>query len=318
VAVAEPKVTFALLTYRQAGWVREAVESVFAQDYTGPLEIFISDDASPDDTADVIETCLAELGPHPTAELRFVRRPTNLRFRHLPTLAAEATGDLIVVAHGDDLSVPDRLSRVVDLWKRTGAAWVGCNAMQIDSEGHAQGAYLPGNSVVKLGLDEMLGGWRGEMLGSTGAFARDLFDSERFIAPAAARLAGGWDHVLPFRAGLDGRGLVWTPAPLVLYRRHDAQNSRGINDWTLGRSVWEETLRAHSLVIQHHLRDELAHFRAGHPERHDLEPFTQKLDAKLLDEVAAWTNLRAGLVRDGLRSTWVNRSEYARLKQERK
>lgn len=313
----EPKITLALLTYRQAGWVSQAVESCFAQDYKGPLEIFISDDASPDDTADVIQRTLDELGPHPTAEVRFERRPENLRFRHLPTLASEATGDLIVVAHGDDISIPDRVSKMVDLWKRTGAGWVGCNALQIDSEGCAHGPYLAGNTVVRLGLTDMLGGWRGEMLGSTGAFMRNLFDEATFIAPDAAELSGGWDHVLPFRAGLVGKGLAWTPAPLVLYRRHDAQNSRRINDWTLGREVWEETLRAHSMVIQLHLRRELSAYRLTHPDREDLAEVARLLDEKLLEEADSWTRMRAKLARQGLRATWVDRQEYADLKASR-
>jgi len=315
--MADPKVTLALLTFRQAGWVKQAVESVWGQDYAGPLEIFISDDASPDDTADVIARTLDELGPHPTAEVRFERRPQNLRFRHLPTLASEATGELIVVAHGDDISVPDRVSKVVDLYKRTGAGWVGCNALQIDADGKAHGPYLPGNALVQLELADMLGGWRGEMLGSTGAFRRDLFDADTFIAPEAAELSGGWDHVLPFRAGLTGRGLAWTPAPLVLYRRHAAQNSRRINDWSLGKQVWEETLRAHSMVIQLHLRRELVAYRAAHPAPDELEDIARRLDAALLEEADAWTRLRAGLGRQGLRATWVSRAEYAELRQQR-
>ena len=44
-----PLVTLALITYRQERFVREAVRGVLAQTYS-PLQVVISDDASPDAT----------------------------------------------------------------------------------------------------------------------------------------------------------------------------------------------------------------------------------------------------------------------------
>ena len=48
-----PLVTFALFTYNQERYVREAVEGVLAQTYE-PLEIIISDDCSTDMTFSII------------------------------------------------------------------------------------------------------------------------------------------------------------------------------------------------------------------------------------------------------------------------
>jgi glycosyltransferase involved in cell wall biosynthesis len=49
-----PLVTFALIAYNQEEYIREAVESALAQDYS-PLEIIISDDCSKDNTFNIIQ-----------------------------------------------------------------------------------------------------------------------------------------------------------------------------------------------------------------------------------------------------------------------
>ncbi len=59
-----PLVTFYVITYNQARFVREAVESALAQTYS-PIEILLSDDCSTDGTFEIIqETVKGYSGPH--------------------------------------------------------------------------------------------------------------------------------------------------------------------------------------------------------------------------------------------------------------
>ena len=59
-----PLVTFALFTFNQQRFVREAIAGAFAQNYS-PLEIIISDDCSTDRTFEIAqETAASYSGPH--------------------------------------------------------------------------------------------------------------------------------------------------------------------------------------------------------------------------------------------------------------
>ena len=49
-----PLVTFALLSYNQETYVREAIESAFVQTYE-PMEIILSDDCSSDQTFKIMK-----------------------------------------------------------------------------------------------------------------------------------------------------------------------------------------------------------------------------------------------------------------------
>jgi glycosyltransferase involved in cell wall biosynthesis len=111
-----PLVTFALFAYNQEQFVREAIEAAFAQTYE-PLEIILSDDCSSDRTFAIMqEMATAYTGPH-----RVIARqsPQNRRvLRHVLDVARLAQGKYMVVAAGDDISMPQRTDRLVELFER--------------------------------------------------------------------------------------------------------------------------------------------------------------------------------------------------------
>jgi hypothetical protein len=177
--------------------------------------------------------------------------------------------------------------------------------------------YLDQRSVVVLGLREIAGGWRGEMLGATGAFEPKLYTDPGFPAVEDLPLPGGWDHILPFRAAMCGAGLAWTPEPLVAYRRHAGQASRKINDWTSGQEVWEETLRSHSLPVMSYLRHELAHFVAHFPERRDIAAFQAVMDGLVFQSLDEWAAVRSKLRLGGWKPTWLSHAELSEVQRGR-
>ena len=102
----KPLVTFAVIAYNQERFIREAVEGAFAQTYS-PLEIILSDDGSSDKTFDVMQALVAKYdGPH---HVMLNRNSKNLGLAgHVNHIMERATGDIIVLAAGDDISRPER------------------------------------------------------------------------------------------------------------------------------------------------------------------------------------------------------------------
>ncbi len=109
-----PLVTFALFAYNQEQFIREAVAGALSQTYS-PLEIILSDDCSSDRTFAIMEELAREYdGPH---LVKVRRNAINLMTAlHVQAVANEMQGDLMVVAAGDDVSLPHRVTRLVESW----------------------------------------------------------------------------------------------------------------------------------------------------------------------------------------------------------
>lgn len=85
--------TYILYTWNQAAYVAEAVKSALDQSNCA-LEILISDDASTDDTYEVIRGAVQDYqGPH---RVRLRRSARNLRMDHFPSLLRAAACDICI------------------------------------------------------------------------------------------------------------------------------------------------------------------------------------------------------------------------------
>ena len=118
-------------TYNQARYLTECIESVLAQTY--PIkEILVSDDASTDETPEVMEK-LCKLYP----TVRYYRQPVNLGIaENLSWALAQPSTDLIARVDSDDRLEPDFAATLVDLMARYPQAGYGHgDVYEIDSEG---------------------------------------------------------------------------------------------------------------------------------------------------------------------------------------
>lgn len=89
------------------------MEGALNQDYN-PLEILVSDDGSSDNTFEIIRSkaCCYQ-GPH---KLIIRRNKKNLGLaRHVNCVLDECQGEIIVIAAGDDISYPNRVTQAVSL-----------------------------------------------------------------------------------------------------------------------------------------------------------------------------------------------------------
>ncbi|QEQ01508.1 glycosyltransferase [Thermosynechococcus sp. CL-1] len=130
----KPLVTFAVFAYNQEQFIREAIEGAFSQTYE-PLEIILSDDCSSDRTFEIMQEMVANYrGKH---QVRARRNPHNTgTLDHLLIVAKEAKGQLLVVAAGDDVSLPHRTETLVNHWIKNPCHALCSGYNEIDDEGN--------------------------------------------------------------------------------------------------------------------------------------------------------------------------------------
>ncbi len=217
--MSRPLISCLLVTFNQEQWVGQALQSLLAQTYS-PLEIVCSDDLSADRTYLMLQQMAASYrGPH-----RIVLRRNEVRRNvvgHLAEAAPFTSGELIVMAAGDDVSLPQRVSRLVEAWEASGRRAHALNSglQQIDERG-APGISIPGcggrHSYDLADFD----GRPFTFLGAAGAYSRAVF--ERFGPLDPFNIFE--DQVLPLRARLLGEAICVDDV-LVQWRRLAQSNS---------------------------------------------------------------------------------------------
>lgn len=209
-----PRVSLVVFAYNQERFVREAAAGAFAQDYPN-LQIVLSDDCSTDGTLAVMRDLAAGYrGPHSVV---VNRTPSNRgSLQHLYQAASLCEGELVVCAAGDDVSLPDRVSRTVAHWRATGAWALFGKYDLIDEAGRViergyrfdnswmpHASYLPGRGVVPIH-------------GASSAYAKRVFDA--VALPDEPILFE--DTFLTLFIALAGGTIHYVDEVLVRYRRH--------------------------------------------------------------------------------------------------
>lgn len=113
----KPLVSFCIFSYNQEDFILDALEGAVSQDYDN-LEIIISDDCSKDNTQKKIDEFVsAYKGPH---KIIVNKNNPNLGIaKHVNKILYELThGEIILVAAGDDKSLPNRTQMSVDYFNR--------------------------------------------------------------------------------------------------------------------------------------------------------------------------------------------------------
>lgn len=255
--VKNPLATLIVLTYRHEKFAREALQGAFAQTYQ-PLEIIVSDDASPDNTWALLEEIAAAYrGPH---KLTIRRNEQNLGInRHFNVLMPLVNGEFIVIAAGDDISLPERVATSVQLMPQ-GTFGVHGNAMVVNVHSSPAGLFRPKErqfpcqwlSMIKPGLSGVVGAtlaWRSEVNAVFGPIPESPLGEDAFI---------------PFRCALLG-GFAYSPNPLVKYRSHGGNVSfwkalKGGSRRAVGKSVYNHQIR----VLRCWENDAEVAYRAGY------------------------------------------------------
>lgn len=103
-----PRVSIIVPCYNHEAFVRETIESVWAQTYPD-VELIVIDDASPDGSAAVIEQLRAE------RDFVFLRNERNLGLNAtIERGLAHATGEFSALLASDDVVLPTKVARQVE------------------------------------------------------------------------------------------------------------------------------------------------------------------------------------------------------------
>ncbi len=245
-------VTFLVLCYNQQAFIDDCVKGALAQDY--PVAEFIfSDDASSDGCYEKLCLAVERYGQGRPVVVR--QNPKNMGLiPHFNLMMSQAKGELVVLAAGDDISFPERVSHLVTRYLSTGKPALLCSDVAaIDQNGDAAAYEPPGGfmcpalNVREAALSKFT------YLGATGAVSRSLWENYGDIHyPYAYE-----DLVLGFRAVLDN-SVEFIDKPLVYYRLgvgiSTIDEPRGIHREELISCRLKEVRLRHDVLAQR-LRD---------------------------------------------------------------
>lgn len=209
-------VTVVVVGYNHAAYVRECLDSIRLQTRTAD-RVLIADDASPDHSREVVAEYLAE---HP-GFAEFLPNVQNIGLnRTLNRMLALVDTEYVAYVSADDLLLPTRLERHLELLERTGADLAYSDAVIID----ARSAVVHESSTTEFP-------WPDEPARSE---AVDVCLLEASWIPAASiilrtatlREAGGYaeaiffeDFELLVRLARRGARFAYVEEPLVAIRR---------------------------------------------------------------------------------------------------
>lgn len=222
----KPLISFIVISYNQERFIREAVEGALAQSYS-PLEIIIMDDCSTDRSHEIAQqTVAAYKGPH---RVSVHRSPQNCGIGKNINRAVEmCSGELIVGAAGDDVSLPTRTSVIYETWEKSGRQATSIFSSYtvvledgvVSGDGGRRCATDDNTPVQELtgSLCEFLTNRTPAVNGCTHAWSPALTN---YFGPLNSDLE---DLVLSFRTLAIGK-MLYVDVPLVKYRRHGSNVS---------------------------------------------------------------------------------------------
>jgi glycosyltransferase involved in cell wall biosynthesis len=225
-----PTISVAMATYRGERYVEEQLNSICTQSIK-PLEVVIFDDASPDNTFQVLE----KLSNNTSVPTQLFRHPKNVGIvKNFEAAVAATKGELIVLADQDDIWLPHKLEAIGNAFQQNPAVGlVFSNANLVNTDGSSLKQTLW--QAVRFTAQE-----RGA-IESPGAFPLLL---RRFLVTGAT-LAFRREHVqmlLPFSAHLIHDAWIallisavapirTIEEPLINYRQHPSQQIGEQGKW---------------------------------------------------------------------------------------
>lgn len=222
---ATPKVSVITPAYKAARYIGQAIESVQAQTLTD-WEMIIVDDASPDETAAVVERYLDD------PRIKLIRSERNRGECGARNLALEAAqGEWVAPLDADDWFAPQRLERLWQIAQEKGAILVADLQLQIDDNGQTYGVAFsdtlqPPTVPTRYSIRDYLR----EHIAIKPFFSRRHALDHNLRYPEGIVLGG--DHIFQTQLQLKGAELWILPEPTYYYRIHPTSMVSAV-----GRSV---------------------------------------------------------------------------------
>lgn len=258
----KPLISYVLTAYNLESYIRESIECAFRQTYS-PLQIVLSDDCSTDRTFEIMqEMAAAYQGPH---SVKLNRNDANLGItRHMNKAYLElADGEIIVAAHGDDLSVPERTSVCYNYLSQHPACTAVSGSLQAVME-QADGSVklAPEHSAIVQKVHTYKFDSCANIPAPSRCFYKRVMKEFGPLHPSCPTE----DELISFRALMLGEN-AFLPQILVTYRKHAASNSNIANFSHFPLSK----------IFEQQLRDMLISVDRGWISDNQLIKMTQKL-----------------------------------------
>lgn len=244
-------VTFFLFAYNQEEYIKDACKAALEQTYS-PLEIIFSDDCSSDKTFELIKEVVDGYdGPH---RIVLNRNEENLGLiGHVNKSFEISSGDFMVIAAGDDISLSGRVKIMVDVYEKNKRKplVIHSSAFKINDSNQLMGTYFP--PVIEQNMNILqIAESRGLYIGATAAWSRSIYKD---FGPIIFKDSYE-DLVFGFRAAIRD-SLFYINEPLVMYRFGvgiSSQKKHGFFDvknkikgrvklLTINKSVYEQRMK---------------------------------------------------------------------------
>jgi glycosyltransferase involved in cell wall biosynthesis len=241
-----PTVSILITCFNYGAFVGEAIESALDQTYP-PTEIIVSDDASTDNSCEVVESYISRGLP-----VRLLRNPHGGMAANLNAAFRASTGDVICLLDADDTFLPNKVDAVVSGFQRQPRAGFAVHrASMVDNQKRARGIYpllsaLPSGNCAQCTYDNA-----GILMGlpptTNLALRREVANR---IFPIPVMYTGYAEQIFHRLAPLMTE-VCAIDAPLAHWRQHGAndQNSTRVSPRRLERelkimdSLWLDQVR---------------------------------------------------------------------------
>lgn len=137
--MSRPTLSVLMANYNHGRYLRDSIPAILAQSYE-PVELVIVDDASTDDSVEILERFAREV-----PKVRFLRNERNRGTLYTINRAiAESSGDYLCFCSADDMVLPGLFERSIDLLEEYPAAGACTSIVRVmGADGDDQGIFQP-------------------------------------------------------------------------------------------------------------------------------------------------------------------------------
>lgn len=220
-----PLISVIVLSFKSATTVRATLESIRQQDYPGPVELVITDDASPDDSVAIIQEWIVQKGSHFSSCELLTAEENGGVVHSLNKACHRAKGEWIKAIAGDDILATHALTALYTYATEGGTpkAFVSTAVQTFcKDEELAQSENLPvmlGKKDLVIGLDDVLKNPLFFLPAPSFFLNHDVL---RKIGYYPTLLRNVEDAPLMYTLLSKGYKLYHMKTPVVFYRVHDA------------------------------------------------------------------------------------------------
>lgn len=208
-----PLVSVALATYNGEEFLRDQIESIYAQTYKN-IEVIVCDDSSTDSTTKILDEYVASHG------LKYYLNKNNIGFmRNFEKTISLCSGDYVALSDQDDVWLPNKISVLVD---NIGDNDLVCsNAILIDKKGDVlKGRWRTGDICFNSRDTFEFLLYRNFVTGCTSMIKKNLI-KEAFPIPNNEKYHDWWLAIFAAQRN----GIVYLKQPLISYRQHERQDT---------------------------------------------------------------------------------------------